>query len=491
MTKGMLARWRAAFGDERGVAMVTALFVGAAMTAVTSVAAFATIQEFKQGRDDRKAVEALSYAEAGIDRFIRYLRSGTVNYNDMNQAGCNGRAPLSLPSGKVGNGQFTVTMSVYNPFASTAAGKVAPAACSNRPVTPHPGQNAEATYFLLTSTGTHPDATRVIRQVISVEPLGLPVGLYANNFILKAHPTYNNMSMQTRGIITDRRSDSFTGLDSYYKMQDFFPDGVSGRSPSEPVPAAAHAGGGIFLSLSSNPEFTGGLLGTKNCSADRTFGRSLWDSDGTEGAGAITSGCVPAEPGQSGYPRSSFYRFKAPPPVDHDTLRDSALSSGIFCSFPGAGGTGGTTCSTQGNPWTYTQANFVAQLAVLKAAVVHNMIVYIEYRAGTPFDNNFAWDGSVWGCNTNPDLNWSVTVDIRNGGFSDIGAGGDMVNGAIFTDGDFNTTGKMTFDGTINVGGSASFGSSSEIVGLSPCWVQNFPGSFLKVITGQWSEVDR
>jgi hypothetical protein len=66
-----------------------------------------------------------------------------------------------------------------------------------------------------------------------------------------------------------------------------------------------------------------------------------------------------------------------------------------------------------------------------------------------------------------------------------------MINGAIFTDGDFNTTGKLTFDGTINVGGSASFGASSEIVNLSPCWVQNFPGSFLKVIPGTWTEVDR
>jgi hypothetical protein len=470
--------------------MVTALFVGAAMTAVTSVAAFATIQEFSQGRDDRKSAEALSYAEAGIDRMVRYLKSGSVNYNDMNKAGCNGNPALALPPGQVGNGQFTVSMTVYNPFASVAADKLPPTACVGRPTSPHPGQSADATYFIVTSTGTHPTAKRVVRQVISVEPLGLPVGLYANNFILKAHPEYKNMSMQTRGIITDRKNDSFTGLDSFYKVRDFFPDGAVGQLPDNPVPAAAHAGTGIYLLLSSQPEFTGGA-GTKNCLADRVSGRSIWDSDGSQGAGPINSACVPPDPTATGYPLSSLYTYKAPPPVDHETLKETAINEGIFCTFPGVGGTGATTCTTRGASWTFSQAAFVSQLAVVQAAGVRNMVIYLEYRAGAPTENNFAWDGSVWGCNTNPTLNRSVTLDIRNGGFTDIGAGGDMINGALFTDGDFNTTGKLTFDGTINVGGTASFGASSEIVQLSPCWVQNFPGSFLKVIPGQWTEVDR
>ncbi len=129
---------------------------------------------------------------------------------------------------------------------------------------------------------------------------------------------------------------------------------------------------------------------------------------------------------------------------------------------PPAGDPGDIRCFRQGTFFTYSQAAFVTALGQLQTAGVRNFVVYVEYRSGTPTQNNFPWDGSVWGCNLDPALSRSVLVDVRNGGFSDIGAGGDMINGAIFTDGDFNTTGKMTFNGTINVGGTASFGGSSD-----------------------------
>ncbi|HEX2195353.1 MAG TPA: hypothetical protein VHJ76_00385, partial [Actinomycetota bacterium] len=73
---------------EKGIAMMTVLFVGAAMTVVTSVAAMATIRDFRAGTDDRKATEALSYAEAGIDRLIHHIRGGTVGWGQLKQAGC-------------------------------------------------------------------------------------------------------------------------------------------------------------------------------------------------------------------------------------------------------------------------------------------------------------------------------------------------------------------------------------------------------------------
>ncbi len=207
-------RRRSSLGRESGVAMVTVLFIGAVMTAVSSAAAFSTIQEFRQGRDDRKASEALAYAEAGVDRFIRYIgKGGALTYNDLNRAGC-GDPPLTIPPGKVGNGQFTASLTVYNPFASNPVDRFPPAACAGRPTTPHPGQGGDLTYFVITSRGTPPDAVRVIRQIISVEPIGIPVGLFANNFILKAHRAYNNVSMVARGIITERINDSFKGNES-------------------------------------------------------------------------------------------------------------------------------------------------------------------------------------------------------------------------------------------------------------------------------------
>lgn len=499
MTRWFL-RGRSVGASERGVAMVTVLFIGAVMTAVTSVAAFSTIQEFRQGRDDRKASEALAYAEAGVDRFIKFIKtSGSINYNDLNSAGCGVNPPLSIPSGKIGNGLFTASLTVYNPFASNPVDRFPPAACNNRPVTPHPGQGGDLTYFVITSRGTHPDAARVIRQIISVEPIGLPVGLYARNFILKAHPAYNNVSMIAAGIITDRINDSFKGNDSYNLVSDLYPEGVVGRNLSDPAPAAAHAGEQILLKLSSTPEFTGSTLnpgGYKNCLADRTPGRSIWDTQGfccPNGAGPITSGCPSSstDPTAPGYPKSSVFNYVQPPPPPHEDYLEGARSSGIFCSFPGVGGSGATTCTSRGVPFTYSENSFVTAMTQLQLAGVRNFIVYVEYRSGTATQNNFSWDGSVWGCNPDRLLNRSVVVDIRNGGFSDIGAGGDKINGAIFAEGDFNTTGRMTFNGSIHIGGTASFGGSSELVTLDPCWVKNFPTTFLKVLPGHWSEVDR
>lgn len=480
--------------SEAGVAMVTVLFIGAAMTAVTSVAAFATIREFRAGTDDRKAAQALSYAEAGVDRMIQYMKSGRGNFNTFNVAGCagtslpNGTAPFTLPTGIIGNGSFTVSVTVYDPFASDPASRFPPAACASRPTSPHPGQSADNTYFVITSVGTAPQAVRKVRQIVSIQPIGMPVGMYAENFILKAHPVYNGMTMQANSLITDRKNDSFVGNDPYYKVGDFF-TGVTGKLLTDPMPAAAHAGKGIFLQNSSTPEFTGPGSGTKNCVADRTTGRSIWDSDGSTGSGNITSGCSTPDPTATGYPNSSIYAPSPPPDPDHAALKDAAISFGVYCSFPGFGGSGTTQCLQQGVDTGST--NFVQMVQNVLATGTNNFVAYFEYRSGTPQQNNLPWDGNVWGCNTNPALNKSVVVDVRNGGFTDIGAGGDMLNGALILDGDFNTTGSFTFNGTFISKGSGSFGSSSETVTLTPCWVQNFPASFYKVVPGHWAEVDR
>jgi hypothetical protein len=395
--------------------------------------------------------------------------------------------PFSLPTGSIGNGTYAVSVTVYNPSASNPADRFPPAACVGRQTSPHPGQGNDNNYFVITSTGSAPAAVRKVRQIVSLQPLGLPVGMYAENFILKAHPEYKGMTMQANSYITDRKNDSFTGNDPYYKIGDFFPS-VTGKLLTDPMPAAAHAGKMILLSGSSTPEFTTGSGGTKNCVADRVTGRSIWDSDGSPWSGTITSGCPTPDPTATGYPSTSKYAPPTTTEPDHAALKDAALSFGVYCSFPGVGGTGATECYQQGVP---ASTNYVQLIQNSLAAGVNNIVAYFEFRSGTPQQNNLNWDGNVWGCNDNPALNKSIVVDIRNGGFYDVGAGGDMINGALFVDGDFNTTGKFTFNGTFNAKGSGSFGSSSEIVTLDACWVKNFPGAFYKVVPGHWAEVDR
>jgi hypothetical protein len=472
--------------DQRGVAMLTVLFVGAALTAVTSVAAFATIREFHASQDDRKAAGALSYAEAGVDRLMTYVKSGRVTYGVLNAAGC-ANPPLALPTGTVGNGSFTAQLTVYDPFAANPADRYPPAACANRPTSPSPGQGGDNTYFVITSTGQHPAAKRVVRQVVSLKPVGLPVGLYAHAFDLQAHPAFSGVSMISETTITDRGKDQFTGLDSYYQIGDFFPS-VTGRDLTDPVPSAAHALTGIYLKKSSNPEFPP----TKNCTANNGDSQSLWDSDGSAGSGPITSGCA----GQVGYPSTSKFTadqlaaLGSPTMSDQDyqALKDAAQTYGIYCSLPGAGGTGTTTCTREG---VSIGSNWSQGVQDLLSSGVNNIAAYFEFRSGTPTQNNLNWTGSVWGCNDNPALSRSIAVIVRNGGVNQGGAGGDMINGAFIVDGNFNSTGAFTFNGTIVSKGTVSIGSSSENISMDPCWVKNMPGPFFKVVPGQWSEVDR
>lgn len=483
--------WR----DQRGVAMVTVLLVGASLTAVTSAAAFVTIREFGAGSEDRKAATALAYAEAGVDRFIEHLKRGGYTYALLNRAGCNGNPAISIPTGSVGTGTYEASMTVYNPNA-VGPDRFPPAACTGRTtLKAHPGQDgADNTYFVITSKGKHPDATRVIRQVVAVSPLRLPVGIFAT-FVTKqsAKHDFYNISMLVDETVSSRENLYFHGNDNYYLMSDIFPNGVSGRSPSDPAPAGVHSAGTIFLKNSSSPQFGSA---TKNCNAEKqgNNGQSLWDSDGSTGSGTITSGCS----GQTGYPLTSKFTSDmldaiAQPKLtedDYQVLKDAAKNAGVYCSFPGVGGSGGTTCIKQGV--TQTSTDYRALIQQVIASGTKRLVAYFDFRSGTPTQNNVGLLGPVWGCDsTNPANTKSLVAVVRNGGVDFSGAGGDQINGAILVDGDYQGNGNFTLNGSMVVGGTAHFHSSSQEFTLDSCWVNNMPSSFLGVTPGQWTEVDR
>jgi hypothetical protein len=468
------------FRSERGVAMMTVLFVGAAMTAVTSVAAFATIRDFRAGNDDRKATEALAYAEGGIDRLMHHIRGGTVTWGQLAQAGC--PDALAVPEGAVGRGSFDTYLTVVDPFAAGAAGRFPPAACATVPDSPR-----EPLYLAVVSTGTHPKAVRVVQQVLKVEDIGLPVGLSAEHVDANGTPNTTNISMITEGVIVGRKQLNFSGLDPYYTLGDFWPghDWTAGLSASSPVPAGAHSVNGIYLnSNGKDPEFTGAA--PKNCTANKDAGntQSLWDSDGR--GGAHSGGCS----GQTGWPPDSLftpedYRAVAPGRLaieDHEILEDAAKATGLYCYIP----TTGAYCIRQG-----TQIGYTTDVSPIVASGTNNFVAYFEFPAGDPLSNNISWASSVWnspnGCNPDPDLNKSVVVIVKNGGVDF--SGNNQVNGAFILDGNFDYTGTPQINGTViaenfRVRGNATFS-------LDACWVQNMPGPFLGATPIQWSEIDR
>lgn len=468
------------FKSEKGVAMMTVLFVGAAMTAVASVAAMATIRDFRAGTDDRKATEALAYAEAGIDRLIHQIRGGAVSWGQLKRAGCPN--VLEVPDGVVGRGSFDSYLTVVDPFASSAADRFPPAACATVPATPK-----DPLYVAVVSTGSHPKAVRVVQQVLKVADIDLPIGLSAENVDANGTPNTTNVSMISEGQIMGRKQMNFSGLDPYYTLGDFWPGHTwtNGLTANSPVPAGAHSVSGIYLNNNGNdPEFTGAA--PKNCAANKDAGntQSLWDSDGR--GGPHSGGC----PGQVGWPPDSLftpadYAALAPGKLgieDHEILKDAAKSAGLYCYIPATG----AYCIRLG-----TQIGYTTDVAPIVAAGVKNFVAYFEFPTGDRLSNNINWASSVWnapnGCNPDPDLNKSVVVIVKNGGVNFSGV--NQVNGAFILDGNFDYTGTPQINGTViaenfRVRGNATFS-------LDTCWVQNMPGPFLGATPIQWSEIDR
>ena len=473
--------------NQSGVAMVTVLLVGMVLTVVTTIAAFSTIKEIRSSTDDRNAAEALSYAEAGIDRFLRYIRVENVTWHKMIVAGCEKPGGLVLPPGVVGAGTYEATMKVYepNPPSGNPADRMVPGACNYRASAPN---DPTGQFFIITSKGVGASANRVVQQIIRISPLGLPIGIYAQAIEAGGTPNMSGISMFTEGRILGREKLDFSGSDPYYYMQDVFPDGVSGRSLTEHVPAAAHAIQGIFLKQNgTQPEFPGPTAPTtRNCTADAN-GQSLWDSDGSAATGTVTAGCT----GQTGYPVSSKFTPTIMDKVrphqlseqDHQALRDAAKTNGIYCLI---GGT--TTCTLMGQPVSVPAIWQDANIAPLFAAGVNNFVAYFDFVSGDALSNSVKWHANVWGCNaTDPDASKSAVVVVRRGGLEFQSA---QVNGAFIMDGELKYSGNPTLNGAIisqsgfRINGNANFS-------LDACWVKNMPGPFLTATPITWAEVDR
>ena len=507
--------------SERGVAMIIVLLVGASLTAVSSVATFAMIREFGASDDDRRSAQAFAVAEAGIDRFLAYLKSGKVTYGLLNQAGC-AKPPLALPQGSVGAGTYSASITVYNP-AVTGAAQLPPTACSSRPTRPVLGQdNAGNTYFVITSRGTFAAATKVIRQVISLQPIGLPVGIYGRSITVQsANHSFPTVSMISETTIQNRSDLQFTGLDPWYVMRNVYPDptdpllaNVAGAGAIDPAPAAAHAAGQIFLGNARDPEYPP----TKNCTANGKGGtaaavraQSIWDSDGSSGSGTITSGCdawpgySPVAGGAGVYPKSSKFTtdqlatFASPrlTEEDYQTLKDAAKTYGVYCSFPGADDPAGlSTCIRAGTTVTGAAADYFGLVKQLADGGEKNVLGYVEFRTGAASANNVfktadLGASTVYGCNTDPELSKSLVTIVRRGGVNYDGAGGDRINGAFVIDGNWSSNGAFTFNGSLIVQGNLHFQSSAQTYSLDTCWVSNTPGPFFRVVPGAWSEIDR
>ena len=501
------------FQDERGIAMVTVLLIGAVLTAVTSAAAFTTVQQLQASGDDRRGAQSLAFAEAGIDRLILEMKQGNVTWGDLRRAGCNPVASDSDPdyvefSGAVGTGggNYVTRLMVYNKDA-TGADRYPPAACS--PVREDPKQ---VNYFLIESTGSQPAARRVVRQVVQITALGLPIGLFAYSKITcSGSPSMRDISLITQGTIERRDFCPQSGTDPYYTRAMFH----GATAPDTPIPAAAHALGQITYGPGGQPKQEHRAGFEPNCEAnDRgTLGQSLWDGSGTAvltsiagcpvgqpqwgGSAAPSDSALPGVAADQRPPNSLFddaaMKAVAKQPTlekrDYDTLKEAAKTQGLYCKTSAVSGK--LDCIKQnvslGNSNdTVINAN--------SPFVTGHRNVYVAFFDLGGSVSSVTWKEGVEPCSDNPETNRSIVLVVKNGDITFSGGSSEPVTGAVLApEGTVATEGSSRIIGTViakTISGSGGGGTEPNF-SLTGCWVRNLPGPFLDVTPIQWSEVDR
>lgn len=496
------------FQDQAGIAMVTVLLVGTALTVLASTAAFVTVRELRAGNDDRKGAISLAYAEAGVDRLFNYLRSGRVTWGQIRNAGCtdSGRyyPPLTFPGGVAASpspanggqgqlstdGSFQVQLTVYDPSA-TGDARFPPAACISSAANPRATSARTKQYFAITSTGRSPAATRVVREVLRIGTFGLPVGLYADNSSASGNPDYENISMITRVDVTGRKFMQFSGTDPYYTLQDFWPQ----LSANTFAPAAIHSLGTIFTTqnllrgqehpsseaLNSDPMLS--------CQAQRTGTQSKWDQSSK--GGQINGNCAGygdvVAPPPSSLMTQDIFQTVAPRPEltqeDYQALRVSARERGLYCTL--------TECKANGTTWSgFTALSLFGTNDITGRGFEDNFVAFFDF-ASLAATNEVKWQASYGRCAdpepaTTP--NQSVTIVVRNGHLT-MATGGEVRGAALLPEGIFSKSGTTRFVGTVIAKEIRAVGGTK--FALDSCWVKNMPGPFLDYEPYHFSEIDR
>ena len=478
----MRPRLLRALRNERGIAMVTVLFVGAALTVVAAAASFMAIRQLRATSADASGAQAVAYGEAGLQRFLNELKLGTYGLTTILQAGCQS-PPIKLTPGVVGSGTYNAELTVFNPSTNP---QVPPSPWSPSVTGPCAGRSSDPRapqLYAISSTGSALQGRRVIRSVVTISGSSLPLGVFVNNINANGNPDFANISVFSSGDVFGREKMAFSGNDLTYFLGDVYP----GQSMTTPIPAAVHAVGAIYATLNSKKGVEHPPNPNCNANPRGTTGQSLWDGSGT--GGTVTSGCA----GQVGFPPTSKFtmtdynritaRTSLPQLTDAEYagLKASAQATGIYCSLSAGGAT--STCTKQGVPWTLPPVVNTADISGLKS-----FVAYFEYTGGDPLAQDIKWNATVGPCSDDQAINNNGIVVVRNGGAT-LRSAGSFYGNFIAPEGAVDAAGGYTIVGSViarqlRLRGSATFK-------LDECAKRNPPSPLLRVTPGRWSEVDR
>lgn len=489
-----MTRNRAWFvGGERGVAMVTVLLIGAALTVMATSASFLAVRDLRSGTASTNGVKAVGYAEAGLQRFLRELKLGSYGLGSVLKAGCS-TPPVQLPQGTIGDGTYSAQLTVFDasttpqvppPWtgAPTTAGP-----CGTARFTP-PGPAAKEPWtYAVTATGQAGNATRVIRSVVTISASGLPQGVFVNKVNANGNPSFGNISLFANSDVYGREKMTFSGNDMQFTIGDVY--GPTVPNASLPIPAAVHSVGAIYMKANGrNTRLHPPIV---NCSAPQ----SLWD--GSLFGGPITSPPpAPCPPGA--YPPTSKFTSadmvtisgKSALPklgeTEYQAMKAAAQATGLYCFIP----TSGAAQCTVYNPATFARVPYT--LGTVNSNPIPNTsyVAYFEYApGGDPVGNQRTvnWNASVSPCSDDPALNNSAVIVVRNGSIA-FRSSAAMYGSVVVPEGAVDVAGGYTITGSVlandlRIRGNGTFRQDA-------CGQRNSPAATMEVSGGRWSEVDR
>lgn len=490
--------------EQRGVAIITVLFVGAALTVLTTTAAFMSVRGLQSSTADGQSARAMAAAEAGLERFMLDIKRGAVSVSSMKEAGC-ASAPIALPPGTLGVGSYNVELTIYEP---SQAKKVpdSPWTVAND-ATP-PCSTRSGNLYAVTATGTQGSGKRVVRQVIRAIPgkSKFPLGIYADRIDANGNPDMNNISVFTRGDIVGRAKISLSGIDSNYTMRDVYDQSANGGFSwsggltwDSNIPAAVHATGEIYLkgATARGREHPA----VPNCTANDTRNggyalQSEWDGSACSGCtsnGAITSDVCG---GLAGYPPTARFTQNDMDRIaqvrnftedEYASLRSTAQATGIYCNFASSV----NQCWRNGVAGASDTSWSDGELPTGSPTLV----AYFDFPGSANTSGNTITWSATWRaisglmCDAaTPSNNRVLVAVVRNGNFQL--AGNPQVTGAVLVpEGDFDATGTPLLHGsvtarTFRVRGNAVFESSS-------CFAAALPTTSSELTVEGWSEIDR
>lgn len=492
-------RWFVA--DERGVAMITVILMGAALAVMATTTTVLAVRDLRSTTGSSNSVKALGYAEAGLQRFLRELKLGSFGLSTILKAGCS-TAPVKLTDGRIGDGTYSAELTVFDaatapqvPPPWTGAATTAGPCGTARFTPPNPVAKAPWTYAV-TATGRAGSATRVIRAVVTISASGLPAGVFVNKVNANGNPSFGNISLFANSDVYGREKMTFTGNDLQYTIGDVYGATLANGTPtpnaSVQIPAAVHTTGAIYLK--ANGKNTKLHPPTVNCSASQ----SLWD--GSSGGGDILA--PPAAPCPTGMypPRSKFTtkdlervsggRTNLPQlsEVEYKTLKASAQSTGLYCAIP----VGGTPACTIYNPVSQARVTYSLPATIVTNPLASSSYVaYFDFAPGAdPFSaaRTINWNALVGPCSDDPGLNRSVVIVVRNGSLA-LRSGNSMYGNVVVPEGAVDVAGGYAVTGSVlandlRVRGSGTFRQDA-------CGQRNSPAAAMNVTGGRWSEIDR